>query len=345
VTGPNVPGGLYGNNVYTGPVNFIPTAQQHGKLENYAVYLFDTMKLSDQFELNAGLRYEHNSGSYRADTVSASGSTLGDVTQGAVFENSDNLFSYRVGLVYKPIEAISLYAAYGNAKSPSKTSVNGSCTAATCNVKPESAKIYEIGVKAEVADGRLLLSASAFRNERDQYKVASGDPLVPEQQLDGKARVNGIALSAVGQITRGWSITANYTYLDSKVLRSIAGNSPPGTVDPQAGNPLTNTPKHSGSLFTTYQLPFGLTVGYGLTYQGEFLLNNGAGTLYHVPDYLIHNAFLAYDVTDNFGLQLNVKNFTDEHYYTRVRNNASASVQWATPGEARAAVLTGTVRF
>jgi catecholate siderophore receptor len=347
ITGPA--GFTYGSNVYTGPVNFIRTAKQNGELENYAVYLFDTMKLTDQLELNAGLRFEHNSGWYRADTISATPPTLGELTEGIRYDNSDNLFSYRAGLVYKPVEAVSLYVAYGNSKTPSKTSVNGSCSDATCNVKPESAKNYEIGAKAEVAGGRLLLSAALFRNERDQYKVASGDPVVPEQQLDGKARVDGIALSAVGQITRGWSVTANYTYLDSEVIRSIALNSPPGTIDPQAGNPLTNTPKHSGSLFTTYRLPFGLTIGYGMTYQGSFFLSNSTPTpdtmLYKVPDYMIHNAFLGYEVNENLSLQLNVKNFTNEEYYTRVRNNASTSVQWATPGDARAAVLTGTIRF
>jgi len=332
-------GYTYGSNYWTGPVNFIPTSKQNGELENYSVYLFDTMKLSDQFEINGGVRYEHNSGWYRLDTIAGATSTsAGTTTEGTVFRNKEDLFSYRVGLVYKPIEAVSLYVAFGNSKTPSKTSVNGSCTDATCNVKPESAKNYEIGAKAELFNGGLLLSAAAFRNDRDQYKVASGDPLVPEQQLDGHSRVDGIALSASGRITPAWSITANYTYLDSEVIQSIADNST--ATDPQAGNPLTNTPEHSGSLFTTYTFPFGLTIGYGLTYQGSFYLNNGAAPLYKADDYLIHNAFLSYPVSDSLSLQLNVKNFTDELYFTRIRNNG-----WATPGDGRSAILTATARF
>src|SRR3546814_4562647 len=121
-------------------------------------------------------------------------------------------------LVYKPVEAVTLYAAYGNSKTPSQSSVNGACSLpngdglnGNCNVKPESAKNYEIGVKAEVADGRLLLSAAAFRNERDSYRGNSGDPTLPDQVLDGHSRVHGIGLSQVRQILPGWSITANYT--------------------------------------------------------------------------------------------------------------------------------------
>ncbi|QDX27499.1 TonB-dependent siderophore receptor [Sphingomonas suaedae] len=337
-------GFTYGSNVYTGPINFIPTARQNGELENFAVYLFDTIAFSDQLELNGGVRYEHNSGWYRADTVASSGANLGQVTPGERFENSDDLFSYRVGLVFKPVPEVSLYAAYGNSKTPSKTSVNGSCTAATCNVKPESALNYEIGAKAELMGGDLLLTFAAFRNERDQYKVASADPLIPEQQLDGRSRVNGIALGAVGQISDAWSITANYTYLDSEILQSVAD----GVADPAVGADLQNTPTHSGSLFTTYTLPFGLRVGYGVTFQGDFALNLPTATnneIYRVQDYWVHNAFLAYDFTENFSAQLNIKNATDADYFTRIRNNAGSSVGWATAGESRSAVLTLGYRF
>jgi len=108
--------------------------------------------------------------------------------------------------------------------------------------------------------------------------------------------------------------------------------------DPQAGNPLTNTPKHSGSLFTTYTFPFGLQVGYGLTYQGSFYLNNARTTpttvLYKADSYLTHRAFISYPITEGLTAQLNVQNFTNEKYYTSIRNNG-----WATPGEDRSAVL------
>ncbi len=148
---------------------------------------------------------------------------------------------------------MSLYVAYGNSKTPSQSSVNGSCTAATCNVKPEGAKNYEIGAKAEMFHGGLLLTAALFRNDRDSYKVASNDPTVPDQQLDGHSRVNGISLGASGHISQAWSITANYTYLDSKLIQSVSdfclthplttGCSGNATiVDPAAGAQLNQTP-------------------------------------------------------------------------------------------------------
>ncbi|RZA27738.1 MAG: TonB-dependent receptor, partial [Proteobacteria bacterium] len=198
-----------------------------------------------------------------------------------------------------------------------------------------------------------------FRNDRENYKVVDPDPtnLTGEQSLDGQARVQGVALGAAGNITREWSIFANYTYLDSEVLHGVSeycaanpstacGNSA-AFPDPLKGNPLTNTPKHSASLWTSYRLN-DWTFGYGATYQGEFYLNNNvlpsSGTtpapLFTTPDYWTHRAMVGYQINDSIGLQLNVNNLFDKEYYTRIRNNG-----WATPGEGRTAVLTATLKF
>ncbi len=360
VVGPASSFFTYGSNVYTGPVNFTPGSHTASEQTNVAGYLFDTMKLG-KFELSAGGRVERNVGTNFTDTIATSGAALGTVTgRSVVARSADTLFSYRVGLNYKPVEAVSLYVAYGNSQTPSKNSVNGSCTAetpgvvtATCNINPESAKNYEVGAKAELFNGGLLLTASAFRNERDKYAVVSGDPTVPNQQLDGRSRVDGIALGASGAITPEWTITANYTYLDAELLQSVSDNclANPGTgtctntvanPNPGADQALPATPKNSGSLFTTYRLPFGLTLGYGFTYQGSFLLSAATPTAAAIrsDDFLIHQGYLSYEFTPNLSAQVNVKNIGDKLYYTRIRNNG-----WATPGDARSAVLTITARM
>jgi catecholate siderophore receptor len=358
VAGPVLPGGIYGSNVYTGPLNYIATSSQDSEVTNLAVYAFTAIKLAEQLELNGGLRYERNKSTFTANTIAN-----GVVTRGVPQVGKDNLFSYRVGLVYKPVENASLYVAYGNSRNPVATSVRSGCGLATaaganvdpCGTKPEEAVNYEIGGKIDLFDAKLQLTAALFRNERTGYRVASNDPFFGTLQLnDGRNRVDGLALGASGKITPAWSIFANYTYLDTKVKQSISdycrdnlGTTGPGpggttvtcpTLDAQAGNPLTNVPKHSGSLFTTYTLPFGLQIGYGLTYQGSFYLNNARTTpttvLFKTDDYLTHRAFVSYPVTPRLTAQLNVQNFTNEKYYTSIRNNG-----WAVPGEDRSAVF------
>lgn len=371
------------NNTYTGPTNFVVGSRSKNDVEDYAVYFFDAAKLNSHFELNGGVRLDRNLGHSATYAYSTTvGSTFGSLTSLSRFRNAATMFSYRIGLVYKPVDAVTAYVAYGNSKTPSQNTVNGACTqtatSATCNTKPEGAKNYEFGLKAEVAKG-LLLTAAVFRNERNSYRVPSGDSTVPDQTVDGRSRVDGIALGASGNITSAWQVTANYTYLKSKLLQSVSNacltNPYPYTVpativtnnnctntvavpNPGAGSELIQTPKHSGSLYTSYRLPFGLTIGYGATFQGSFALNTPAivsavttttpvittrtynTTVYRSKSYVVHNATVSYDVNKNLNLQVNVKNIGDRLYYTRIRANNG----WATPGDARSATLTLTYK-
>jgi catecholate siderophore receptor len=379
---PGPAGNTYGSNIYTGPINYILASKNFGEQTSYAAYLFDTVKFGEMFEINGGLRYEKVKGHNRTFTyVTTAGSPLlGQLappvapatTNPTFFESDDNLFSYRIGVVFKPTPDISLYAAHGNSKLPSKSSVDGACSTVTCNVKPETTKNYEIGVKADLFDKALLLTASLFRNDRNQVKVPSPDPIFPDNAADGKQRVEGISLGASGNITSSWTISANYMYLKSEIKQGVSdfclthpgvtdtvggtcANSP-AFLDPTRGYALTNTPKHSGSLFTTYRFDFGLEVGYGLTYQGKFLLNQptaaqlGSATPavsgyfpYYVPSYTIHRLMVSYPVTDRLMAQVNVQNFTNEKYVTTVRNSINNS--WAQPAPTRSATFSLNYTF
>jgi catecholate siderophore receptor len=124
------------DNFYTGPLNYFQASAQHGELDARAVYAFDTLHFNEQWSFNGGVRFERSEGEHRTDTYAV---PSGVVTPGPLLTNSDDLLSYRAGLVYKPVPNASIYAAFGNSKTPSKASVNGACTAATCNVDPETA--------------------------------------------------------------------------------------------------------------------------------------------------------------------------------------------------------------
>lgn len=343
------------NNTYTGPINYVRASIQDGARKNQAVYLFDNIQLSEQFSINGGIRWEHNEGTNSTDTyITTPGPNLGVVTPGIANKSNDNLFTYRVGLVYKPIPNASLYVAYGNSETPSQATVNGSgaCVAATnCTVDPEKAEIFEVGGKWDI--DALSLTASVFRNKRSNYRVASNDPTIPAQQLDGTARVDGIALGATGQVTEQWAIFANYTYLKSKVLQGVDDFAANLGRDFTRGDALLQVPDHAFSLFTTYDLPqWKLQLGYGVTYQGEsYLTQHGLITnsnpqarttipLVKSDDYFVHRITVAWYPMDDLEVRLNVNNVLDKEYYVRIRNNG-----WATPGDTRNATLTANYRF
>ncbi|MBU8976538.1 TonB-dependent receptor [Lysobacter sp. MMG2] len=352
------------DSTYLGPINYIRSSTSEGKLDNQALYVFDTLEFNDQWMLNLGARYEHNEGdtvSYTYNTTAGS-PLLGRPTAVTVGENKDDLFSYRAGLVFKPVENASLYLSYSDSKTPSKASVNGTCTpvssttgatgTANCNVDPETAVNMEFGGKWDI-NNRLALTGAVFRNEREDYKVADpGNPDNPtgEQQLDGKARVDGVTLGAAGRLTHDWSIFANVTWLDSEVLQGVsdfcrahpstACANTPANPDPLKGLPITGTPERSGSLWTTYDLQQ-WTFGYGVTYMSNYDVYTGNGAnIAEVKGFTTHRAMVGYDINERFALQLNVNNLFDKEYYTRIRNNG-----WATPGDARSVVLMATYRF
>jgi len=336
--------------VWAGATNYIVSGNSYGDSRNVAVYAFDTLELG-KFEVNGGIRYENVRNIFRADTV-AIPALGGATTTGPRQRSQDDLFSYRIGAVFKPAEHMSFYAAFANSKTPSSATVRAGCTSGSgtafsdyCDVAPETARSYEIGAKANLMGGQLLATAAVFRNERTNYRVPTNDPSnnATIQVLDGHSRVDGLALGLTGNITPEWLIFANYTYLDSKIIQGASD----GLPDPSKGDDLIQTPKHSGSIYTSYRLPFGLELGYGVTYQGSFALNQSNlfnRTQYRSDDYWVHRAFLSWNFNNGLTAQLNAQNLFDKKYYTGIRNNISATNGistggWATPGEGRAARL------
>lgn len=334
---------------YTGPVNFIVNQTLDGRLDNRALYLFDNIQLSEHWSFNGGLRLERSEADFHQVDIPTPASGNPPVAQ-LPASNDETLFSYRAGLVFKPTPLASIYFAYGNSVTPSVASVNGSCTAATCNVDPEKARSFELGAKWDALQGRLSLTAAVARNERTNYRVPDpGNPNNPsgEQVLDGSARVDALMLGAAGRIRPNWSIFANYTWLDSEVLQGASDFLSEAGQDYTRGDPLTNTPKHSANLWTTYDLARGIQLGYGLTWQGQVYLQqhsatNPDGPLPTVGGYVVHRAMASYTVNRTLQLRLNINNLFDKQYLTRLRTQRLA---WATPGEARSFVLSANLNF
>lgn len=358
--------------VYRGPINYTVTARARSSTRNAAFYAFDTLELTPWLELNGGLRVENNRAVFRNIPLLSPPPGTAPLTalQAAPQISDDTLFSYRGGVVVKPAANVSLYAAYANSKTPSSATVRLGCGvvavpggADPCATAPETARNYEIGAKADLFGRRLQVTAAFFRNERSNFRVPSNDPSQPNalQVLDGRSRVDGIALGASGNITKNLTLFANYTFLDGHVLQSVSdfclanpgglgcGNTV-AVPDAQAGQDLLQTPRHSGSLFATYRLPLGFEIGYGFTYQGSFALNNRvvAGAIvtpqYRSDAYLTHRAYIGYTFAKGLTAQLNVQNLTDARYYTSIRNNVNATTGaitggWAAPGERRSIVL------
>lgn len=333
------------DNTWHGPVNHVLTEKVEAEVTNRALYVFDNIVLNEHWQINGGLRYEQNDAEF----------TVYPVPSGTIskLDADDNLVSGRIGLVFKPRENGSFYLAYGNSKNPVSSSLIGfarpnnstsGLTAANVNVDPEKTISYELGTKWDLLDERLALTAAIFRNEKTNARINSNDPANPEQVLDGESRVDGLELSATGNLTNNWAIFASYAYLDSEILQGISDfERAQNIADAQKGHEISATPEHSASIWTTYLLPFGLELGYGIQYVGESYISNSRqadGSDPKIPDYTLHNALVGYRFNKHLNVRLNLNNLSDEKYWTRVRGTG-----WGDPGAGRSAVLSADYQF
>lgn len=316
-----------------------------GDTTTAALYVFDTLTLTPQWLLNGGLRYEH----YRTNTSAATLVTsrnqstypshaLNDLVPSDL-DDSGNLASWKVGVIYKPLPNGSVYAAYANSKTPpggadlalSATASDQDNTA----LKPQETDNIEVGTKWDLLNERLAVSAAYFRTENSKQSSFSdlGEPL----QI-GKTRIRGYELAAVGQLTNFWQITAGITKMDSKALeqRNSSGVETVG---------VRWTPDLSATLWTSYT--FGdLTVGGGARYVSEqertvTVVTTPQNGLAEIPSYWVADAMVAYRVTKQLNLRLNAYNLFDEEYIETL-NNGGSRVRMGLP---RSAMLTAEYSF
>ncbi|NUT61069.1 TonB-dependent siderophore receptor [Herbaspirillum sp. C9C3] len=301
------------------------TAGNHagGSANTIAAYVGDTIALVPQLKLVGGLRYDR----YVASITNSinSGNTTGSTALGYA-QQSVNFLSVRSGAIWQPSVAQSYYVSYGTSFNPSLEQLTG--TAGQQNLDPEKNRSYEVGGKWDVAEG-LALTAAGFQitKENARSQVATG-----VYALAGTVRVNGARAGATGRITRDWQIAANYTYLDAKVIGGAV-------ADTSVGKIPVNTPKHTLTTWTTYDLAPHWQVGGGATYMSQRYAN--ATNTVQVGGYTRYDAMLAY-TTKAYDIRLNLYNLSNKMYYDAlIQSDGGRSV----PGSGRTALLSLTYRM
>ena len=106
----------------------------------------------------------------------------------------------------------------------------------------------------------------------------------------------------------------------------------------ELGQTLGNTPDHSFNIWTTYNLPFRVQIGFGAQYVGD-RQNGNSNTSRTAPGYWTCDAMVNYQVNDKFNVRLNVYNIADERYIDRVGGGHFV------PGAGRSAAITATYKF
>ncbi|GAA7764597.1 TonB-dependent siderophore receptor [Helicobacter pylori] len=310
-----------GSIVLNGDKGF-PGAPTYTHTNVASAYLFDSIKLSERWLFNAGTRFDR----FDVSSTQAGAPDLNNIS---------NLFSYQLGLVFKPVQTVSLYASYGTSANPpgANSGLGGGTdqiTATNQNLSPERSRNIEVGAKWDVLDRRLSLTSALFQTDKTNARVSDG---LGGMVNAGSQRVRGAELGFAGNLTNQWRVFGGYSYLDA--ITTDAGPANPTA----SGLPMVMVPKHNFVLWTYYDVLPKLSIGGGATFSSLTYASVTATTRKWTPGYARFDAVATYRLDKTMDLQLNLQNIFDKKYYS------SAYPIYATWAPGRSAVLTLNVHM
>ncbi|MCD9087764.1 catecholate siderophore receptor Fiu [Stenotrophomonas sp. SY1] len=316
-------------------------ANTEGKTTTSSLYVFDTLKFTESFMVTAGVRADHYKTEYDAAALctaaNCAGKPLGTLINLPSQEDSDTLVSWKLGALYKPSDAVSVYANYAVSQQPpggSNFQLNETAgNVNNINMDPQEAATIEVGTKWNFMDDALALNVALFRTEVTNEITGSA---AEGYFQNGQKTVEGVEVSAVGRITDSWSVSAGYTHMNTQVDTG-------SLVTADGTNNLTYTPDEAFTAWTSYDFPFGLTIGGGARYSGEMHrgTDGARGTPAFTKSYTVYDAVASYAINDHLVLRLNAYNLFDKQYVAAINKSGYRY----TPGTPRTFVFSADFRF
>jgi iron complex outermembrane receptor protein len=180
----------------------------------------------------------------------------------------------------------------------------------TIGVTPQRGKQYEVGVKYAPTGMNALFSAAVYDLNQEDVTIAVVQPNgTIEQETVGESKVRGLDLEARAELTENLSLIGGYSLMKSEVVRGTLFS---GTSI--KGNEFAAVPKHSGSLWTYYDIPdTKMSAGLGARYVGSYYFN-AANTGGKSDATTLFDAAFKYQIVKGTDLALNVSNILDEQH-------------------------------
>jgi len=296
---------------------------QASEIDIFGLYLQDQIKISDQWQAILGIRHDQLKTHYD------------NIKTNQTIEVSDTLVSPRAGLIYKPLENLSIYGSYSLSYVPRAGDQLISLTATTKSLQPEKFINKELGAKYDITP-QLSLTAAVYLLERKN--VAMTDPVNTSQNIviDGQ-ETKGAELGIAGKMTDRWSMFGGYSYQDAEFTKAmvISGSTY------LAGTTLGQTPSHTFSLWNRYDFNESWGAAIGVVSRSQmYALTPTTAASTVLPGYARVDAAIFWKPKSKIQMQLNVENLTDKDYVTSAHTNNNL-----TPGAPITARATLTYNF
>lgn len=287
-----------GPDLFTDTFTYVPalTYFEKQKQNSTGIYVQDQIEIG-AWRVGLGLRHDWHKSEYSPG--------------GVEYSRTDSETTGRVSIGYVTPWNIMPYVSYGTSYVANPGVILSSGGAAS-QADPTLGKQYEVGVKYQLPDENVLISAAFFNIDQENasvYETSSGVNLL--RQLDMRSR--GLELELTASLNNGLSFTGGYSYNDVKITKLTTET---------VGNQLNSTPYHTFSLWADYEVQSGalegLGMGAGVRYVGSSfgdnvhtpVLNNGARTF--VDASLRYDLGKLNDAMDGVKLQVNATNLLNE---------------------------------
>jgi catecholate siderophore receptor len=293
-----------------------PTANNHGTVDVVGVYLQDQITLLPQVKAVLGIRYDNFDLKFRNNNT------------GQVFHVTNGLISPRVGLIYKPIEEVSIYGNYSLSYVPRAGDQLTSLTLSNAALKPEQFMNLELGAKWDIRPD-LSLTTALYQLERSNVLAVDPNDTSRSILVDGQ-RARGAEVGLMGRITPQWSVMGGYAYTDAEITRTITGA--------QAGAVVAQVPKHTVSMWNRYDFTPFLGLGLGVIHRSNMYAAVDNTVL--LPGFTRMDAAMFVRLNKVLRVQANIENIANVDYIASAHNNNNIM-----PGAPRIYRLTVVANF
>jgi iron complex outermembrane receptor protein len=243
----------------------------------WAVYFDGSYALTDSLKLRVGLRDTHDKSELRdfnSQVRGSDGVILANLIPGGADpdattgdEFSDEALSGKLGLDYTTDKGTLLYASYSHGYRAGAFNAQAFFAPDELTaVDPEELDAYEVGAKAQLADGRVQLSGAAFIYKYKDQQFLDTDASTSLQVLRNidQSTIKGMELELVAMPTGALTVTGGLGWLDTSVDEAVLRG-----ID-LSGNELPLAPALTGTLAIDWEAPLGAALAVALHADGSY---------------------------------------------------------------------------
>lgn len=327
-----------------------------GETSTYGVYALDTITLNPQWELSLGLRADrfHTQTNSIARQAAVTAPAVQVIPVGTYLGReahvTDDLLSWKLGGVFKPVEDASIYLSYATSELPPGGSnfalnTDPATQAAGSNINnpnldPQKGTNMELGTKWNLLNDTLFFTAAAFQSTNENEIATNPDG---SSTAVGEKQVEGVEFALIGALTKAWQVNAGIAFMDTEITRGNRTAANSGASNNEGGV-IQWSPELTFTLWNTYTFDNGLVLGGGARYVDSMMSSSltsaqaqATRSVLEVSDYWVVDAMASYPLNKNVTLQLNILNLTDEDYIGSL-NNAGSRYYPGAPLSARVGV-------